>query len=198
MRMSARVKPKLVVHSALRPPMLEIQPQDEVVFANSVAFVHDITRDPLPSVYQLCDVLYAELPWRAGLAEFDRRAGHQQSFAQFMAAVRGIVARFPRVVLLGGQHMCPLLPQPTQVLPVKLRGANALVLVYGLHLDGSFTQHWQLLAYLAQQYERIGDFCCGYGEAGYYTLRARKGCVLSDYNPQCIGYIAAHWREWLS
>ncbi len=67
--------------------------------------------------------------------------------------------------------------------------------------NAGFTPEWdgtdQLLDYLAARFDRVGDFCAGYGWVPRAFARAGKTFVASDVNPLCIGYIAAHAEEWI-
>lgn len=169
----------------------------------SVAFVHDVMAGSLPAEYDTCDVLYTDLPWRTGFDRYNARAGVDdgRTYEAFMAAVFTLVRAQNRpVVLVTGKHAVPLLPRASQKLPVRMPVANrqpALAYVYGAALRPDWDGTDQLLDRLAAMYQRVGDFCAGYGWSARAFARAGKTFVASDYNPECIGYIAAHAAEWV-
>lgn len=187
-------------HSALTPAT-EAAPLDRFSFKDSLAFVHDIMAAPFPTDFDVCDLLYGELPWGPGLAEFDLRAGvtEPRSYRMFMGAVARVVldaSPRPRVLLTGAQGQ-RLLPTSDQVVTLKLNGRDCLALLYNVQDVEGIETDMQLLRLLARRYRRVGDFLCGYGRSGRVFLEAGKSFVMSDYNPKCIGYIAANAARWV-
>jgi hypothetical protein len=168
----------------------------------SVALVHDLLSQRLPSEYRTCDVLYADLPWQAGFAAYNKRAGVDdgRTYRDLMTKVSGMVLRETRpVVLVTGTHALKHLPKPAQQAPVRMPVASrqpALALIYGMELDPAWAGVAGLVDHLARRFGRVGDFCCGYGWSARAFARRGKTFVVSDYNPECIGYIAAHAAEW--
>ena len=183
------------------------QPQDWWTDGESVAFTHDIAATHewgaslLPDEYGSCDVLYADLPWRSGYARYVDRAGVKTaSWSVFMTVVGWRLEQWSKpAVIVTGVHARRFLPAAAQELPVRMPVAGrqpAIAFVYG----AGFTPEWdgtdELLTYLAARFERVGDFCAGYGWAPRAFARAGKSFVASDINPSCIGYIAEHAHEW--
>jgi hypothetical protein len=84
------------------------------------------------------------------------------------------------------------------VLPTRLNEDEAVAVGYrpGSEADGSYGVAPELLHALAQRYDVAGDFCAGYGRTARFFLRSGKRAVVSDFNPQCIGYIAEHAEDW--
>lgn len=169
---------------------------------SSLAFVHDLIMRPLPSAYSTCDVLYTDLPWQKGFNVFNKRAGINdgRTYHQFMAAVSSIITSNPAprpIYLVTGRHALSLLPEPTQVLDTRLNEDAAVIIAYNIpELHRKFGEARELLYSLATRYERVGDFCCGYGSAARAFRRQGKTFVASDVNPSCIGYIATHAEDW--
>jgi hypothetical protein len=167
----------------------------------SVAFVHDILAGPLPAEYASCDVLYADLPWRAGFGRYNQRAGvtDGRTFRQFMTAVAAVLDqhRGP-AVLVTGKHALPYLPAPSQLVPLTMPVLDqpALAVLYNMAVSGEWVTTDDLLAYLAAAYIRVGDFCCGYGRTARTFAEAGRTFVASDHNPECVGYVAAHAASW--
>lgn len=82
-------------------------------------------------------------------------------------------------------------------MPVASR-QEAVAYVYNAGFTTSWDGTGELLGYLAARFDRVGDFCAGYGWAPRAFTRAGGSFVASDINPQCIGYIAEHAAEWLT
>jgi hypothetical protein len=147
-------------------------------------------------------VLITDLPWRNGYDAFNERAGVDdgRTYQQFMQRVGEIVesARVP-TYLVTGRHAVPMLLNPDIILPMMLNEDSAVAIGYrpGPEVERRYGVVPEFLYALAQRYTTVGDFCCGYGSAGRFFLRSGKQAVLSDFNPSCIGYIAAHADGWL-
>lgn len=170
--------------------------------AGVVAFVHDLLSvGTLPAEYGECDVYVTDLPWQKGYDTFNQRAGvdDDRTYAAFLARVSEIVESASAPVwLVTGRHALPKLPKPDAVLPTMLNEDPAVAIGYrpGGEADGQYGVAPELLHALAQRYDRAGDFCCGYGRTPRFFLRSGKQAVVSDFNPQCIGYIAEHAPTW--
>jgi hypothetical protein len=187
-------------HSFKRPPVWATPITYARINAN-VAMVHDATTGVLPDEYDACDFLYAEPPWRAGWEKFARRAGSEpKSYGEFLDGISKIVETVTQpTVIIAGKAMRKHLPQPEQVLPVILNGGSGVLgLVYRTRFDEitSDIDTHDLLALCAERYDRVGDFCCGYGTTAYEFARHGKRFVVSDVNAMCIGYIAERAEVW--
>ena len=200
--MTAEARKSLGYHSVHLPPERAREVQRYEGYG-STAFVHDLLSGPLPADYDTCDVLYAEPPWRTGMARYDELAGVSdgRTYRDLMGAIADIVKAQNRpVVLVAGKHAMPYLPLPVQAHPVRLPvlgGQSAHALVYNAaFLRPMWETTADLLASLARSYRRVGDFCCGYGWAPRAFIQAGGSFVASDYNARCIGYIAAHAKKW--
>jgi hypothetical protein len=184
-------------HTALAGQHQRWPALDRFECAAGVAFRHDLTQG-LPVEFDQADVLYADLPWRQGWDTFAQRAGTAQR-GGYNAAMRGIggllrACNKPAVMVTGKHAQAALAPD--SVAPVRLNGGDAVACLWGVppwrhRLDAS-----DLLADLAGQYRCVGDPCCGYGRAGRLFAQRGRRFVLSDLNPECIGYIAAHAAGW--
>jgi len=178
-------------HSALHEDLANIKPVGRAESTTgSVAFVHDIMK-PLPAEYLTCDILYAEIPWHKGMEIFDRRAGvESRLYAELIGAVERIIDRFKIITVLPlGKTALKMLPEPDQTSTVTINGAASMLAVYHGFLPIHFQTDIQVSNYLAINYQRVGDFCCGYGRIGRIFQEHGKTFVMSDYNPKCIGYV---------
>ena|SRR5215216_3207392 len=192
----------LEYHSAHLPPIENtISTNRWIGRDGSVAFVWDMLYGELPPEYNHCDVFYADLPWRTGFQTFNQRAGitDNRTYRQFMATVSKIVANVNRpTVLVSGKHALDYLPVPTQTEAVQMPGTrqDALAIFYNLVTGPNWHEIHGLLQQLARTYQRVGDFCCGYGSAPRAFAQHGKPFVASDFNPACIGYIAGNANNW--
>jgi hypothetical protein len=156
----------------------------------------------LPVDYGACDVLVTDLPWRTGFSKFNQRAGVEdaRTYTGFMDRVSEIVeSTSVPLYLVTGLHALPKLPKPDVVLPMRLNEDDAIAVSYrpGAEADRSYGVVPEFLHALAQRYNTVGDFCCGYGRSARFFLRSGKRAVVSDFNPRCIGYIAEHAPSWV-
>ncbi len=194
-------------HSAHKPPV-DAPALDRWEGNGCTAFVHDLTASPtLPADYDRCDVLMADLPWQKGYDTFNERAGVSAApnYVGFMGAVGAVVeSTTAPLYLVTGKHALSKLPTPDVTLPVILNAGGteyeSLAVGYrpGDEADGRYTFVPELLHVMAQRYDTVGDFCCGYGRNARYFLRSGKHAVVSDFNAQCIGYISDHAPGWVT
>ena len=163
----------------------------------SVAFQHDVTAGPLPGDYDDCDIMYADLPWPSGMTAFSQRAGATSSFAGIMAATARIIESVSiPVVLTGSRSAAATLPKPDSVYESSLNGKPCRVFGYRIDLVAAQKSAEDILDILASRYQHVGDPFCGYGRAGRVFREHGGEFVLSDYNAECIGYIAANADGW--
>lgn len=195
--------PQTAYHGAHRPPLDGLMPRSEVRdIPRLTAFTHDLLTDgPLPTAYTSCDVLVSDLPWRLGFDTFNERAGitDDRTYDEFLDVIGALTDRLDiPVYLITGRHALPKLPPPATTLPMMLNEDDAVAVCYrpGDEADGRYGTAPEFLHALAQRYTTAGDPCCGYGRTARVFLRNNRAAVVSDMNPQCIGYIAGHAHEW--
>jgi hypothetical protein len=174
----------------------------EDVRRGNVALWHDVTLG-LPIQMYACDVLYSELPWKDGYAEFNRRADaainrrplNRLTYEEWCYRLSVTLARWDRpFVLVAGRaalrHMAA-----EWVAPCDLNGSTAVAFGAGLPAIHRRTAD-DVLASLADRYQCVADPCCGYGRSARAFAERGKSFVVSDHNPRCIGYIKTHAGEW--
>jgi hypothetical protein len=165
----------------------------------SVVFRHDL-QDFAPAEFDSCDVVYAELPWKGrNLNAFDERAGVKTNWSLMMASAvqwlgRAKVLGVPTIYPVGRWHM-RYLPDPDLHQPFRINGVPAGLYCYGF-LGPVPKRDVDLIEWLVERFTRVGDFACGYGRTGRAFAEAGKTFVMSDYNTNCVGYIAEHMAEW--
>lgn len=177
-------------HTALAPEPFKLPSLDRVEFRDGVAIRHDLFSGSLPDEFQECDVLYAELPWRKGFTEFERRVDPnlERDYHAFLDRVRSTieVAGKPAVIITGRHAVKRLAPQWSGV--ANLNGEDMLAISWNCGpISGSTPE---ILDMLAMKYDCLGDFCCGYGSTAKAARKNGKRFVISDFNGSCIRYIA--------
>lgn len=190
-------------HSARLPELPGLASADPAIvhrFGPSLAFVHELTRAGLPAVYHDCDVLYTEMAWQAGYETFMARAGlGGRQFRRYVEALAWVAEDSPvPFYLVTGKAILRRLPKPVLAVEGTLRRGGCVIAVYKTDEGVPATDTLELLSVLGARHARVGDPCCGYGTAGRIFARHGKAFVLSDINPRCIGYVAAHaggWRQ---
>lgn len=186
-------------HSGLSGPVKGLKRVGFFSIHDSVAFAWDVLEGRLPKMYSECDVFYSDLAWKAGFERFNERAGvkDQRSFAQYMEAVSKIIMGTRAAsVIVTGKHAERYLPNHCQALHSTLNGLPCMVYVYNTKINCKDETTIDILKYMASRYKRVGDFCCGYGRSGRIFARHGKSFVMSDFNPECIGYIAQNAERW--
>ena len=182
-------------HSAHYPEQ-NIDTRDGYVSPNGIALVHDVTSGPLPSEYRRCDVFYTDPPWKSGYDVFASRVGVLvPTYHDFMEALIAAIPKDAPAVLVTGRHAAMHFGPEFRPFPVRLNEHDAVAYSRGIDASG-MTKADEVGDYLAGTYECVGDPCCGYGNAARWFVQAGKRYVVSDINPRCIGYIAAHERGW--
>lgn len=185
-------------HTALGGPATRDWPAVELYQGRrGTAFQHDVCLGVHERMLD-ADVLYVEFPWPDGYTVFAERAGTTQRLAyrDLVSNVGTEILRCGRpAVLLVGKRAAQIL-QPPAVASVRLNGNPVLAALWRLPgWEGTPDAH-DILRRLAGEFACVGDFCCGYGRAGRVFHAAGKRYVLSDFDPHCIGHIAAHEPSW--
>lgn len=190
-------------HSALsglgKP--LTCQPCYRFEHAGSIAFASRIDQyaKSLPSEFDTCDVIYAEPPWRQGYEKFNQRAGYstQLTFGHFVTKLNYLARNCgrPCAYIAGREMLRSMTPDVT--LELTHNGGEALVAGYNITIP-AVRDSVALIHELAEKYDRVGDFMAGYGRSGRIFAEHGKSFVLSDINPQCIGYIAENAKDWFA
>jgi hypothetical protein len=183
-------------HSALHKPN-NYPVVEWIQLGNSLAFVHDLMTN-VPVQYNKCDIIYAEIPWVAGFEIFEARANIEQnrSYQDFMIGINKFITALNKpAIIVGGKKGLRYLPTPDIETGTVLNGAPARAVMYQTkveNVDNALT----ILNELATKYNCIGDPCCGFGRSAKIFKQAGKNFVVSDYNKECIGYIAQEWGGW--
>ena len=194
-------------HSALESPIKNCPGLDCFNGTNGYSFVHNLCNG-IPTQMHNADLLYAELPWKHGYDQFSKRSKVENSLSHFDLLTKiGIEItnlKIPAVMVMGTHGSKHL--KPNYTFPIKLSYANeskCLACIWGIpNLASTFltTVHEnqvierptssRLIEVLAQRFNLIGDFACGYGNSGRIFVENGKKYIMSDSNNNCVGYIS--------
>tara|TARA_R110000765_G_scaffold350917_2_gene440904 strand:- start:280 stop:849 length:570 start_codon:yes stop_codon:yes gene_type:complete len=184
-------------HSALRD---ELENQKEIThytIKDSLAFYHDVIHNfGLPKEYNKCDILYAEPSWSGGITKFDKRANTSTTYNEYVASLNNIIktTTIP-IVLIVGIKDSKKLRTPFERHITKIHGAKAFANIYNWSYKGPLDDTYTIIENLSNQFDCVGDFCCGYGNTGEIFFKKNKNFIMSDYNKKCIGYIKENIGE---
>jgi hypothetical protein len=182
----------MAYHTALKGGKLEdAEPVNSFTYGDSIAFQHDIF-DPYPEIYKKCDIIYFDPPWREGAKIFDERVGiTNRSFEQLTGRISELILQIDTPVILScGKWGEKLLPEPDWAVETNLKGTVGQCFVYGYRTSYmGFSYGKDLLPLIAQKYNVLGNWFCGYGNVAFEAIKHNKNFIVSDYNPKCIGYI---------
>lgn len=185
-------------HSALdKTPREKYTATQRHIGKSGVAFQHDLILG-FPIEMLEADVLYAEPPWREGFDTFAKLAGVSQkgNYLDLLEIINKGVNRAKKpACVITGKHAIKYY-DPHHAVPVILNGFEAFACLWNME---PFTEKYntiELTKKLASEYEVVGDFCCGYGRTGRIFTGLGKKYILSDFDAQCIGYIAQHEASW--
>jgi hypothetical protein len=186
-------------HSALSKKTTDIQSVYKIqINDNSFAITHDVF-DNLPQEYDNVDIFYSEISWQHGIKIFNERSGVERDFYQYMERISQIITHYNKpTIIICGKNALKHLPEPKQIIETKLKlakNSKALAAVYNFEYTGPYETTDDIIETLADTYNCIGDFCCGYGRSGYIFNKKNKDFVQSDYNPKCIGYIKNYYLK---
>jgi hypothetical protein len=184
---------KRIYHSALKEPV-DI-PEELDFFSDGIntVFKSDIRNIDLgTSPYSDCDVIYTEPSWLDGFEKFISRANAElHSFEEYLLYLSRLIENCTRPLwMVMGTHALKNLPTPHRKEEIKLHGYPTNLLGWNDNESYTFTDNYNFIKQLAENYNCVGDFNCGYGNTGRIFQQAGKNFVMSDINGKCVYYIA--------
>tara|TARA_B100000963_G_scaffold190660_1_gene165856 strand:+ start:6666 stop:7265 length:600 start_codon:yes stop_codon:yes gene_type:complete len=139
--------------------------------------------------YDECDFLYVEVPYPQGIKIFDERANIKQtrSLDDFASALNEIINIGKPIGITTSKFLHKKLPQPIAKYDMKIHIGNVTFAIYNTNPNMQFKTSSELMQYVANHYQCLGDFCCGYGFPLLQFLDyGGKKIIASDYNSKCI------------
>jgi hypothetical protein len=183
-----------VYHSALHDE-LDVRGELQEYWADgSVVFASDLTRGIEPR-YRRAEAVYSEPAWKDGYAKFAERAGADTDptyagYLRYLHSIRSVIYELgiPAYIVMG-KHMLKYL-KPDRTLPIMLHGYECLLGIYNTTEDPIGRTNDDVLAWVADRYDCVLDFSCGYGNVARAMRQRDKHFICSDINPKCVYYVA--------
>jgi hypothetical protein len=184
---------KEIYHSALRDDLKIAGELDCYETGGSIVFRHDITHGMHPNYFKQADAIYSEPAWKDGYTKFLDRAGAKSGaadFRQYLSGMRQVILTLgkPTYVVLG-RHMLRHL-QPDHVVDIKLHGYKCLLGVWHAEPPAGPKTNNDAVSFVADQYRKVLDFSCGYGNVARAMKEHGKQFICSDINRRCVYYVA--------
>jgi len=180
--------------TALKKGSIEVDVKAVTEYENEKvkAFVHDI-HDGYDSRFDEADVIYCEPAWRPGYVKFMEMAGkdpQKYGYNKYLKAIHDFAKQFGKpFYCIGSVAMMKILqPDDSQPIVITPHGSNDAIGVFnGTLFDCPNTDSF--ITELCKKYTVIGDIFCGAGYTFSHALPHNR-FILSDVNPECIGFIA--------
>jgi hypothetical protein len=162
----------------------------------------DIEKDEIPEQFYECNFLYSDLPWRQGYKVFNDRVGASGTSYEifltnaFLVAYKlGIPFFFTAEKSVGRTIAMAFPNQRLYVSKIFFEPHNTVCNLYSniLVSEHPTLQYCQTTSELIRQcltlYGKGLDFACGYGNIVIEAIKLNIPVVVSDFNPNCLGYI---------
>lgn len=153
------------------------------------------------SFIERADVLYSDLPWKSGYEKFYERSESipRIRYELFLGYVSHLVRVIKKpAVMISGEHARRNISFCDSSIPILLNGSKARAYLWNIFPE--FLEYEKtaldIIYRLAGRFECVGDMFCGYGLAGRVFASLGKRFILSDINPDCIGYITENAEKW--
>lgn len=184
---------KRIYHSALKEPIPVDFEIGKYSNGSDVVFKSDLRKISLETgYYASCDVIYSEPSWIDGFDKFISRANAELfSFEEYLLYISILIENCTRPFwMVMGTHALRRLPDPHRKAKIKLHGYTTNLIGWNDNHEYNFTDNYSFIKQLAEKYNYVGDFNCGYGNTGRIFQEAGKNFIMSDINGQCVYYIA--------
>lgn len=167
---------------------------DEYWANGSVVFACDLTKGMQPR-FRRAEAIYSEPAWKDGYAKFIERADADTDptyagFLRYLHSIRMTVYELgvPAYIIMG-KHMVKYL-KPEHARSVMLHGYECLLGVYNTSEISEGRTNDDVLNWVADNYDCVLDFSCGYGNVAQAMSERGKHFICSDINPKCVYYVA--------
>ncbi len=181
-------------HSALHAELDVPGTLGEYSADESVVFAHDLTHGA-HSHYRRAEAIYSEPAWKDGYAKFIERADADTDptyagFLRYLHSIKMIIYELgvPAYIIMG-KHMVKYL-KPAHTRSVMLHGYECLLGIYNTSEIPEGHTNDDVLDWVADNYDCVLDFSCGYGNVARAMSKRGKHFICSDINPKCIYYVA--------
>ena len=169
----------------------------------------DIVTDDLHRDYIDCDVLYTEAPFPDGFSYFNDKAEvkDQRTYDDLAKAIEGIIELQIPSYIISGKTMLKKITTDDNIRPIYLsgRGCSAFLSVFNTsdcnvasNPDIPTKSTESLISSLANNYNSLGDFMCGYGQNVIDFMEAGgKRFVASDHDSRAVGFLKKRLEDFI-
>lgn len=165
-----------------------------------VVFRHDISKGVSPR-FRNADCIYSEPAWRHGYKKFMQRSNTTQypPYKDYLLNQEKVIKELgiPSFILCGADMLRTLKPQWVQDIyfyPYKDK-KNFKIAGYNSE-QFKFSSDHELLKILAEKFDTILDFNCGYGNVIPFIREKGKHFILSDICGQAILKVAKDYMDY--
>lgn len=183
---------RMIYHSALQEELSNLKELDSYQNNGNTVFQYDINNG-YNNIFDKADCIYIEPAWRDGYYKFAKRAGvFNAEFNDYLDNIREVIVKFnkPSFVVMG-KHMIKRLA-PDYTIQIKLHGYGCYVGVYNSNINGEFKTNYDFMEYISTKFNKVLDFCCGYGN----TLKYFKSFIACDINKKCVYCVAKEYMRY--
>lgn len=181
----------MIYHSALKNESTIDGELEYYENSGSYVFQHDITKG-IHQLYGKAEAIYSEPAWDKGYYLFLERAGMNPNSThnEYLRCIKNIINELclPTFLVMG-KHMVKKLG-PEYSIDMKINKGNCILGTW--HFKGalSFKTNNEVINFVAENYNNVLDFSCGYGNMAQKMNELKKSFICSDINKKCVYYIA--------
>ena len=155
----------------------------------SIAMQHDISFD-IPDEFRNAQCIYSEPAWHYGYDEFRKRAGlDESSYDFYLSNILRIIyeLNIPSFIVMGKRMAKKL--RPEKLGDVYLHSYKSIQGCWNCE-PINCSNNFDLASKVANRFDNILDFSCGYGIIARELYKKNKKFICSDINKKCVYYIA--------
>jgi hypothetical protein len=177
------------------PYIEEYHDQGSIVFKHNI--IEKITDLSKVKAFSKADAIYSEPAWNHGFSLYYQRANQKpESYQKYLESINRLIINMdvPSYIVMGKRMLQSF--EPDTKLKVQLNSTNAWLCVWNAPepvISKSIIRHIDIIEYIANKYNHILDFCCGYGNIIPPLLDKGKTFTCSDINIKCVYYIASNY-----
>lgn len=158
---------------------------------NNYVLQHDICDVDIPDIFYTADAVFVVTAFQYGYKLFiENTIAKGTVFHQYLEGIsRALNAlKKPSFVICNRHYIKRLKPYRVEEIVFDRFDTNDVCAIW--NYDGYVPEHTvDLMRMIGGKYDKILDFCCGYGEIANYA----KHFILSDVNTGCLAYVKQHY-----
>lgn len=162
---------------------------------NITTFTWDVCKG-FHQEFAKADCIYVEPSWLPGYKKFTAGTEAENStYKNYVAGIKEIVKKLnvPTFCLCGYQGCKMLKPDIIYEMYFVFHDCKTYMAIWNVDGNIPFGNEVEARKYVAQKYNCILDFSCGYGIVADEVVKNGKKVILSDISSDCIHYIIDKW-----